>query len=90
LKLSVVAPIEEIYNFTNLDRGVKMDILFIFKALYVSVAAGFLTATYLEGRHKGDVWDWQRLAGLLACLIWPILLLVTTLTNMMKRNSLSS
>ena len=67
-----------------------MDIIIvIIKYFYVSVAVGFLTATYLEGRHNGDVWDWQRLAGLLACLVWPILLFVMLTKLIIGKSRLS-
>ena len=55
------------------------DIMTLFQVgvtLYSSIAIGFLTATYIEGRWQAAGWDLARVSGLLACLAWPVLLII--------------
>jgi hypothetical protein len=42
--------------------------------LYGLVAAAAMAATALEGWIHHDGWRARRLAGLAACLLWPLLL----------------
>jgi hypothetical protein len=45
-------------------------------ALYLGTALLFALATYLEGWNRRDGWDVGRVVGLLACSVWPLVLIV--------------
>lgn len=53
-----------------------MTLFHVGVTLYSSIAIGFLTATYIEGRWQAAGWDLARVAGLLSCLAWPVLLII--------------
>ncbi|WP_203020123.1 hypothetical protein [Rhizobium rosettiformans] len=42
-------------------------------AVYVAIAAAFVTETYMEGERAGGHWDESRVLGLGMCVIWPVL-----------------
>ena len=46
-----------------------------FFAAYTLIALFFLDATHREGEVQGGQWDVMRVLGMLACLVWPLLLL---------------
>lgn len=48
-------------------------------ALYFGIALLFALATYLEGWHRHDGWDVGRVVGLLACGVWPLVLVAMVL-----------
>ena len=48
-------------------------------ALYFGIALMFALATYLEGWHRHDGWDVGRIAGLLACGVWPLVVVAMVL-----------
>jgi glycosyltransferase involved in cell wall biosynthesis len=44
-------------------------------AVYVVFALLFALATYIEGWGRRDGWDTDRIVGLLACSVWPLVLI---------------
>jgi hypothetical protein len=42
---------------------------------YGFVVLIFMTMTFLEGWTNHDGWRLHRLAGLMSCLVWPLMLL---------------
>ena len=44
-------------------------------AAYVVIALLFALATYMEGWGRRDGWDAGRVVGLLACSMWPLVLI---------------
>jgi K+ transporter len=45
-------------------------------AAYAGVALLFAVATYVEGWGRRDGWDRQRIAGLVSCIFWPLLIVI--------------
>ncbi len=43
-------------------------------SIYTLIGVLFLENTYREGKTAGGHWDWQRILGLLLCLVWPLAL----------------
>lgn len=50
-------------------------LLIIFLCGYALVATIFITATLLEGWANRGGWTVYRFAGLIACLLWPLMIL---------------
>lgn len=43
-------------------------------SLYALICLFFLDNTYREGEIGGGGWDVMRILGLMACLVWPLML----------------
>ncbi len=48
---------------------------YILSTLYGGIALLFLDSSFREGELDGGTWDAMRVAGLLLCLVWPLLIL---------------
>ena len=44
--------------------------------VYGAVTLVYLIPTYIEGERAGGQWSAHRVAGLIFCLVWPLLTLV--------------
>jgi hypothetical protein len=54
---------------------------------YFSVAFLFFVMNFLEGIYRGLAWSPSRILGLLACLVWPVVLIVTVVALVKNRRA---
>jgi hypothetical protein len=54
---------------------------FIILSAYCLIAAAVIAVTLLEGWTNHDRWTLHRIAGLVACVFWPLTALVFILHN---------
>ncbi len=66
--------------------------VFWLQLVYCLITLIFLTMTYLEGWHSGEGWDLPRVAGLLLCTVWPVMIALVVLDGLLlgKRRSQAS
>lgn len=63
-------PLElQLKRFDSFDRSFHMVLLTL--ALWLLPASLFMGVTFVEGMANGNRWDGGRIAGLVACLLWP-------------------
>ncbi|WP_075291573.1 hypothetical protein [Pararhizobium arenae] len=53
-----------------------MTPFYILEAIYVVIAFACGYYTFAEGENNRALWNRPRLMGLLACVFWPVLMLV--------------
>ncbi|KQV35561.1 MULTISPECIES: hypothetical protein [unclassified Rhizobium] len=53
---------------------------YILSTLYGAVVLLFLDSSFREGELAGGEWDMMRVLGLLACLVWPLLIVYVILS----------
>lgn len=56
--------------------------------VYGLIALVFLENTFREGHVRERAWDMPRVAGLLLCLVWPLLLIGIVILARFQRASL--
>lgn len=57
--------------------------VFWLQLVYGLVTLMFVTMTYLEGWHSRQGWDFARVAGLLLCTVWPLLIVLVVLDGLL-------
>lgn len=56
-------------------EGDRMSWVYFATAAYCLTALFLLAMTYLEGLQARAPWNMYRFAGLLICILWPVLFL---------------
>jgi N-acetylglucosaminyldiphosphoundecaprenol N-acetyl-beta-D-mannosaminyltransferase len=61
----------------SIHQLVEFNLASVLFAGYVIVAAVFLFQTFKEGQMHASGWDWARIAGMLLCLVWPVIIVAS-------------